>query len=767
MNLYSGIKMRSIFLITIIILLTTFNLHGQWEVLNEGFKGTVNSVDFINMNIGWMVSDEGILLNTVDRGRNWQSIPLSEDLSVYRLEFISEMNGWAIGNVSEIEGKVVLKTENAGYSWEIKNQKIGVWVNSLQVVDDTVVFVGGDSKISYSRNDGLEWVDISPDIVNGFFNSVSFKNQTEGIVCGEILNGDHYNGIIYKTSNRGTTWESKIFNEFYKISKFQFGKNFEGYFLAENFDVQPEYFFCRTNDLGQTWDVLYESNFPINSYFLSDFGSLYISVSDSFNNKILLKSLDSGKNWQEIISNRNWQTAYLILDEEDNGIIISQLVGDGGFQSDQIIINTRMENNNWSTQRFSYSLSDINFVEQQRGFTVGGYSVFHGPTGGDIFSTLDGGQTWFLESSIPGWINSIEFADDSIGYLMTQDWPWLISKTNNIGSSWNVVFENNYDSAGFEFYGNDLFLSSREKVWIAGSYWSEDSDGAAVLFTSDGGLNWELFWTYPNSEGSWYNLYSIFEVDNIVWLVGESGFIVRLIDREISNIITYPTDLPLNEVFFSDAKHGWIAGGYGYNVVFQPLFLKTIDGGTTWKESRELPYVINDIFFRDSLQGWAVGFDSNQEGVIVATNNGGESWYPQAEKLSSVLNAIHFMGDYGWAVGENGLLLKTENAGANWIDDRNDNTYVSTFRLDQNYPNPFNPKTIINYELPITNEVELSIYNLLGQKVVTLVSGKQPAGYYQVEWDASGYASGVYIYRLSAKGKTQSVVRTKKLVLLK
>jgi hypothetical protein len=83
--------------------------------------------------------------------------------------------------------------------------------------------------------------------------------------------------------------------------------------------------------------------------------------------------------------------------------------------------------------------------------------------------------------------------------------------------------------------------------------------------------------------------------------------------------------------------------------------------------------------------------------------------------------------------------------------------------LHQNYPNPFNPKTIINYELPITNEVELSVYNLLGQKVVTLISEKQNAGRYQAEWDADGFAGGVYFYRLKA-GDFSDI---KKMVLIK
>jgi hypothetical protein len=61
----------------------------------------------------------------------------------------------------------------------------------------------------------------------------------------------------------------------------------------------------------------------------------------------------------------------------------------------------------------------------------------------------------------------------------------------------------------------------------------------------------------------------------------------------------------------------------------------------------------------------------------------------------------------------------------------------------------------------------LSIFNLLGQKVATLVDKKQPAGSYQLQWDASGFASGIYIYQLKSTGKKQNVVFTKKLVLLK
>ena len=89
---------------------------------------------------------------------------------------------------------------------------------------------------------------------------------------------------------------------------------------------------------------------------------------------------------------------------------------------------------------------------------------------------------------------------------------------------------------------------------------------------------------------------------------------------------------------------------------------------------------------------------------------------------------------------------------------------IREFKLFQNYPNPFNPKTIIEYQLHKTSQVDLSIYNLLGQKVATLVSKKQPAGNYKIEWDASAFSSGIYFYRLETD---KGFVKTNKLVLVK
>ncbi len=117
-------------------------------------------------------------------------------------------------------------------------------------------------------------------------------------------------------------------------------------------------------------------------------------------------------------------------------------------------------------------------------------------------------------------------------------------------------------------------------------------------------------------------------------------------------------------------------------------------------------------------------------------------------------------------ISSNSYHFWTDSFTINLIDaiDKLDSNIPKEFTLHQNYPNPFNPKTTINYQLPITNYVDLSIYNIIGEKVAMLISERQDAGYHQVEWDATGFASGVYLYRiLTGIGYTE----TKKLVLLK
>lgn len=102
------------------------------------------------------------------------------------------------------------------------------------------------------------------------------------------------------------------------------------------------------------------------------------------------------------------------------------------------------------------------------------------------------------------------------------------------------------------------------------------------------------------------------------------------------------------------------------------------------------------------------------------------------------------------------------------VSDKSESVLPNTFSLSQNYPNPFNSQTVIKYTLPEDCHVELILYNILGQKVKTLISEYQSAGYRMVHWngrddEGNETPSGLYLYKI----KTPKYSKSKKMILLR
>ncbi len=149
----------------------------------------------------------------------------------------------------------------------------------------------------------------------------------------------------------------------------------------------------------------------------------------------------------------------------------------------------------------------------------------------------------------------------------------------------------------------------------------------------------------------------------------------------------------------------------------------------------------------DSLQyhsTYGIGFQfSKKYGMINSDDwSGGlvESWYYLS---GCIISGITY-----------GVLLSADEIS-------NKETYY--FQLDQNYPNPFNPSTVINYSLPHSGNVKLTVYDILGSKVATIVNEYKPSGSYSVRFNGSNLASGIYLYRLEAGNYSAS----KKFILMK
>jgi hypothetical protein len=194
-------------------------------------------------------------------------------------------------------------------------------------------------------------------------------------------------------------------------------------------------------------------------------------------------------------------------------------------------------------------------------------------------------------------------------------------------------------------------------------------------------------------------------------------------------------------------------------------FYKSTNGGLNWIDIGVVSSgTINDIKFINS-KGYAV----TSHGELFTTANQGTTWQKESSITNGSIttigvlteNRVLLMGDYG-------ITLRFENQFTS--SEPNGNIVPENYKLEQNFPNPFNPSTSIKYSVPVNADVVIKIYDITGREVSTLVNAAKQAGTYEVNFDASHLASGVYLYRIDVQdisGKTNVFTSTKKMILIK
>lgn len=766
--------MNKLILAFITFLIIIANSADQWEILNEGC--TWGEIDFVNEEVGWLAGGT-TLLKTEDGAETWNSLSLDKEMYFYQIDFVSESIGWGIVGIWDEEERVyrvkIIKSIDGGHTWNIQKEFTDQWVNEIYAVSESLVYGVGEFGIIKSYDGGENWIDLSPNLSNRDFGFIWPINKDTFIVLGSF--SDSLVIVVSKTFDGGENWDEEIIAEFSRIYDIQIVNDSTAYFKAtkDSEEWGREHFFCKTTDTLNTWTTIYKSdeNTQIQCYYAFDYGTIFTVLEDSLFSNVM-KSIDGGGTWDKI--KILWWWAFKIhFISKDVGIILEDPWCGGAIN----IYRTSDKGDNWNIQKFGQNLNDVYFINKIDGFTGAGHVIGgrHIDPFGNLFVTNDGGKTWRHNYDHPAhYITSCFFLNDHIGFTLARDnlWKGYIHKTVDNGKNWSVAYKDNYDSAGYNFIGNDMYFTNDEIGWaLGGGSWGEDSTGAEILGTYDGGENWDLIWKFPDTDIYTYRLNSIHAIGEKAWAVGESGLIVKYTEKNQWQTMPHFTDLPLNDVFFSDENHGWIAGGYIDEDNKNLKLFKTIDGGENWEEISNFDYQINDMFFENNLHGWAVGNDTSYYGwwwelsdcgVILETIDGGMNWTVQAKDLIAPLNAIYFKDGYGWAVGNFGLVLRTDD-GSTWVDQNTIKSYPKKFSLSQNYPNPFNPSTTIEFYLPKTSAVILKIFNILGEEVATLVSDRLSAGIYAYEWNASKLASGVYLYRLEAGG----FFKTRKMVLMR
>jgi hypothetical protein len=208
----------------------------------------------------------------------------------------------------------------------------------------------------------------------------------------------------------------------------------------------------------------------------------------------------------------------------------------------------------------------------------------------------------------------------------------------------------------------------------------------------------------------------------------------------------------------------------------EPIF-NVVDAQSPQSNVRQLPATTNNTSFAVTWGGSDDSAGSGLKNFSIYVSRNDSSYI--AWRVSTTDTMAVFYGNAGSSYKF--ISLATDNAGnieptkfspdasIQIITDiiENKEEIPKSFALRQNYPNPFNPSTVIRFEVPVDADVELQIYNVLGQVVKTLVNERRTAGIYDIHISTSSLSSGVYFYRMTAKGTDKSFVDVKKMALIR
>lgn len=772
----------------------------DWLEQNSGTSHTLRSIQFIDQNTGWICGENGLILKSTDGGQSWLEhisgtnefltdlhflnhnigyvVGLNETIlkttnggsswtiqksgltyDLYSVDFVSTLTGYAVGgrDVSRF-----LKTTDGGLSWMESTSILGgleTSINCIEFIDQNIGWIGsgwgnggtsfsliskttdggntwsttnlyrpvsGDDSLSYDEHETDSFVDTRVGI-----RSIHFRDANYGYAVGGTFSG--WKRSILFTSNGGVTWENKYFND-EQTGLLSVFVNNSGIGLAVGyFGV-----IYSTEDLGFSWSQILSGT---QSSWTGDRITSVFMVNESVGwaagarkgsqiYPMILKTTNGGKTWKTIFEKTNNWYRYVT-----DIFFVNENIGWASI-SDHSTYKTTDGGISWEIS--PYTFDKIFFIDQDTGW--GAHSVL------GIYKSTNGGINWVQKSSISS--KSIYFSNTGNGWAVGTGGSIL--KSTDGGETWTTKTSGTtMDLSSVHFYDSNI------GVCVGNS--------GTKLLTTDGGENWNSL-----SSGCTAQLNSVLLTSATnIWIAGANGTIISSTDLG-SNWIFHSglTIVNLNSASFIDENTGWFGGANGTILKFQddiiPVELLTFSANyendkvlLAWQTSTEINNMGYDVERKMTDGEWIkIGF---VQGYGNSTS---------IKSYSFVDNSLIGGNKFQYRLRQIDLDGSFEYSNEIEID-----LIPSGFAIYQNYPNPFNPATKIKYQLPSESRVTITVYDVLGSEVLTLVNETQNQGIYEVELNANSLSSGTYIYRIVAVnptvGSTQSFAETKKMVLIK
>ena len=629
--------MKKLLVFFTIVLLVSLTAFGQWEVVKQGdellsdFKfSTFGSGFMLDVNTGWYVGNDGLVIKTIDGGASWATVRDADDSGVDwdDVEFVDANTGYTCGT----DG-FIFKTTDGGANWtmigDTANYKVDF--SFLKVIDANTAFFAGDDAVLLKTTDGGANFVKSDNTFEGqdLDGGIDFCSANVGVVAS-----DDNGGYTWYTHDGGNSWNVSMINA---LTPSPFGvTKFNVKYVGAGDDS--------TIVLGTKYRVILISQDGGKSYTWKGDYTLatdyYYAVSVIDENTFFLggdgltvRTTDGGANWDSLNTGTGQEIVFMNFIDANNGFIFATYnqwmkTTDGGDTFSPIL--------DWPSVLY-------------RGIGATSSTIFVTAfAGGEITSSSDGGTIWTYPTNLStdgiiGNLDICEFFDDNNGIIVGPNGNLI--RTTDGGTSWT-------------FIDNPMYVSG--KTISALAYYSTDTVFAGgssgyLMRSVDGGLTWSDTYLSVTTKA----IYGILPIDGkTVLACGQSGYLYKaeFVDAATVDDSLYATGT--DDDFNAIVSHA------------DSIFLLSDEGNlfkTSLNDLDSLTQTVvddatdemNDIVFVDDTLAFIVG----KSGKIYRSEDAGMTWTAETSPTTENIYSIIYFNYALWVTGGSagsGVIIKLQ-----------------------------------------------------------------------------------------------------------
>ena len=572
-------KLIRILFVCLFYILFSLPIKAQWR---QVFPITDNfaDVEVVSATQAFLVGTDytrGAIYKTIDRGISWQRLQVPNELNLpgtfIATSFIDVDTGYVL---SEASGQV-LRTRNGGLNWSAVK-----WFNErcdqLAFVNASTGFVKTSTGKIHKTNDyGNSWTTVNGPVNNAPYSEIAFLSPQKFVAI--------YDGVLYRTSDAGTSWIGPTYISQSKFNHLYFANENVG-FVYNGFEI------FKTIDAGQNWELVGNMSNP--TVFPQFMTYSELSKGVYLDTRRIHITTDIGYNFQQSFFTDNSFT-WRAIDSYGDFICA---IGDNA-----LVLCSNDGGSNWAFRNFmpqQDELRDMRFFNDSTAIVVGSFP--------GTYRTGNGGKTWVYDE---------HYISEDNKYMVSLD-PQKDTAYLEIGGSYVMA---SYDGGNSfvqapnwqpPFLGHysawDYFLFSGREIFSVGTR----VDTPVIAYSMNGGESWLR--VYPSSPDKLTAI--TFPTWNTGFICGYNGKIMKTTDHGQSWIAqTTPVNNILTSLHCIDSTFGF-SGGYG-------VLLRTTDGGEHWNRVETGFYSIcKYVHFENDSIGFAFG----SNGEISKSKDRGQTW---------------------------------------------------------------------------------------------------------------------------------------------